>query len=169
MRIGVLQAVTTHPSWVSLLPVKYYTPNVSSTAVKRLANTVTHDIHVAELVQPEIVRRVSGQHEIPLSQVSVDLSSGSVELVQNPFLHQSFISSRLIVFPLLDLLKHSTMLHTLAEGWGTNSSSSLSIANLVALKILLQNFLYPSTRKISRLISRPKIAHSSQWGSRGTK
>ncbi len=77
---------------------------------------MTHDIHVAELVQPEIVGRVSGKHEIPLSQVSIDLSSGSVELVQNPFLRQSFISSRLIIFPLLDLLKHSTTLRTLAEG-----------------------------------------------------
>jgi hypothetical protein len=44
---------------------------------------------------------------------------------------------------------------TLADTSGTNESSNLSIANLVAFHSLLQNFLYPSTREISKLISRP--------------
>lgn len=45
---------------------------------------------------------------------------------------------------------------------GTKSCGNFNMANFVAFHSLLQNFLYPSTRRISRLISRP-------WGGCGTR
>jgi len=51
---------------------------------------------------------------------------------------------------------------TAEVGVGTKSPSSLSMANRVAFQSLLQNFLYPSTRRISRLISRPAMGKKEE-------
>lgn len=119
----------------------------------------THDVDVAKLIQPEVVSGIGRGHKVPLGKLGIDFSGGNVELVEDPLLNKGFVTSRLPsswVHELNGSCKETVSQRTLAVGSGTKVSSNLSIANLVALKILLQNFLYPSTRRISKLMSRPK-------------
>jgi len=129
-----------------------YTLKVSNTLKPSISST--YNVNVTEFVQPEIIRCSSRQHEVALGELGVNFGSTNIEFMKNPLLHETLFSSG---------LKHrvsktylgSTGTLTLAELSGTNVSSSFNMANFVALKILLQNFRYPSTRKISRLMSRP--------------
>lgn len=50
---------------------------------------------VAELVQPKVVDRSGGEHEIPIGQVLVNLGRGDVELVQDPALHERLVPREL--------------------------------------------------------------------------
>lgn len=55
----------------------------------------THDVDVAKLIQPEVIRCVRSRHEIPLGELRVDFSSRDVELVQDPFLNEAFVATGL--------------------------------------------------------------------------
>ena len=59
--------------------------------------------------------------------------------MENPAFDQAFFASGLGEHEYLLILWHRHEIATLAVGAATNASSSLSIANFVALKILLQN------------------------------
>jgi hypothetical protein len=99
----------------------------------------TYDVHVAKFIQPKVVHRSRCHHEVSVCQVGVDFSRSSVEFVQNPALYKTLLSCRLKAN---GKGSHSISVQlppTLAVDSGTKSPSSLSIANFVALKILLQN------------------------------
>jgi hypothetical protein len=57
----------------------------------------THDVHITELVQPKVVRRVGGGHKVPHGEGRVDLDRGDVELVQDPFLDEALFACGLFV------------------------------------------------------------------------
>lgn len=94
----VSPVATTRPSLASSLPVKVRY-RISDTKSRGGTNNATYDIYIAQLVQPEIIRRVGGRHEVPLRELGIDLSRGNVELVQDPLLNKTFISRGLGSFP----------------------------------------------------------------------
>ena len=63
---------------------------------------MTHDVDVAKLVEPKVVRDVGGLHEVTLRQLLVDLGSGKVELVQDPLLDERLLPVRLQIRSELD-------------------------------------------------------------------
>lgn len=58
-------------------------------------NTATYDVDVAQLVEPEVMSRVGGVHEISIGHGLVDLSRSDVKFVEDPFLDNAFVASRL--------------------------------------------------------------------------
>lgn len=67
--------------------------NIKSSLV--YATKITHNVYVTELVQPEIIHRCSGSHEVAHFKVLVDLCCGKIELVKDPSLNEGFVASRL--------------------------------------------------------------------------
>ena len=57
----------------------------------------THNVDIAELVEPEVVQDVRGRHEIADLELLVDLGSRGVELVEDPFFYEALFSCRLNV------------------------------------------------------------------------
>ena len=84
--------------------------------------------------------RSRGSHKVPFHQVGVDLRSSDIELMQDPLLDEAFLSGGLIIQNVRIRTQEAMNGRTLATASGTKDSSNLSIANLVALKSLLQNF-----------------------------
>lgn len=99
----------------------------------------SYDVDIAQLVEPEVVRCASRVHEVALVQLLVDLLGRKVQLVQDPLLNQALVAGGLMSLVNTRKKETRTTKRTLGVGSGTNFSSSLSIANLVALEILLQN------------------------------
>ena len=58
---------------------------------------IAYDIHVAKLIQPEVVDCNSREHEVTVGQVLVDLGGSEVELVEDPFFYEALFSCRLNV------------------------------------------------------------------------
>lgn len=50
----------------------------------------TDNVNVAEFVQPEVVNGSCCSHEVSVDELLVSLDSCNVELVQDPFLNESF-------------------------------------------------------------------------------
>lgn len=44
-------------------------------------NMISYNINITELIQPEVIRRGGRKHEIPISEMSIDLSRGRIQLV----------------------------------------------------------------------------------------
>ena len=61
----------------------------------RLYTDRTHNVDIAKLVQPEVVRSAGCIHEVAVSELLVDLFRGEVELVQDPLLYKALVPSRL--------------------------------------------------------------------------
>lgn len=53
---------------------------------------MTHDVYVAQLIEPEVVRGTRRIHEVPVAQLLVDLVRSEVELVQDPLLHEALVT-----------------------------------------------------------------------------
>ena len=136
----------------------------------------TYNEDITKLVEPEGVDGCGGGHEVPLRERLVDLLGGRVELVKNPSLDHRLVSGslreaeegrRMRIMKQEEDFKEDGRIEgerrlTAEVGVGTKSPSSLSMANRVAFQSLLQNFLYPSTRRISRLISRPAMGKKEE-------
>jgi len=109
-------------------------------------------------VKPEIVHDIGGGHEVAFAELLVGFYSSNVE--------RTHFSTSLIFSGLStgNSEMHTVLgaVRTLDVASGTNDSSSFNMANFVALEILLQNLRQPSTRKISRFISRlkPFVGHN---------
>lgn len=103
----------------------------------------THNVYITKLIEPEVVNRVGHGHKVTFAELLVGLRGGDVELVQDPFsrrdsrcqwamLPEERKVRRIAIFKRREK-------QTLGVGSGLNVSSSFNMANLVALKILLQN------------------------------
>ena len=56
----------------------------------------THDVDIAELVEPEVVDGVGRVHEIALSHLLVGLLGSNVELAEDPALDEALLASGLV-------------------------------------------------------------------------
>ena len=52
----------------------------------------THNVHITELVQPEVVHGVRRVHEVALRKLLVDLFGSEVHLLQNPLLDEALVA-----------------------------------------------------------------------------
>ena len=55
----------------------------------------THDIHVTQLVKPEIVHSARCQQEVPLGQLLVDLVNRRIHSIEDPLFHEALVSGGL--------------------------------------------------------------------------
>lgn len=54
---------------------------------------MTHDINITKFIQPKVVYRASGCHEVALGKLGIDFDGGDIEFVEDPLFDKTFVTS----------------------------------------------------------------------------